>query len=199
MENILSGFHFSRKRDFSSHDDKQLSSIDRGTPMQLSKSEATGFSSKSDISTTMSYGETTNTQGKITELSKSKTSPVAVIGPKIKFKGELTGEEDLVVMGTIEGSIDLKGNHLTIASQGVIKANVSARAITVEGKVEGDIVAVEHIAVKSASNVRGNLKAERVTLEDGAKFRGSIDMDVDGSETSYTPTSTYQSRLDNQE
>lgn len=122
----------------------------------------------------------------VTELPKSK-SPTAVIGPKIKFKGELTGEEDLLILGTVEGSIDLKGNHLTIGSEGVIKANVAARAITVEGRVEGDIVATERIAIKSSSQVKGNLKAERVTLEDGAKFRGSIDMDVE----SFKATSSY--------
>lgn len=114
---------------------------------------------------------------RVTDINRAK--PAAVIGPKISFKGELSGEEDLLIQGRVEGTIDLKGNHLTIGSQGVIKANVAARAITVEGTVEGDIVATEHIAIKSASHVRGNLKAERVTLEDGAKFRGSIDMDMD--------------------
>lgn len=123
----------------------------------------------------------------VTELPRSK-SPTAVIGPKIKFKGELTGEEDLLIMGTVEGSVDLKGNHLTIGNEGVIKANISARAITVEGRVEGDIVATERIAIKSSSQVKGNLKAERVTLEDGAKFRGSIDMDVDTTKSSSYPS-----------
>lgn len=153
--------------------------------MRLTKNDpAIAFPGDSDVPSFNNFNDTPETPSKLAEMPKSKT-PVAVIGPKITFKGELTGEEDLVIMGTVEGSIDLKGNHLTIASQGVIKANVSARTITVEGKVEGDIVATERISVKSASNVKGNLKAERVTLEDGAKFRGSIDMDVD-SKSSYT-------------
>ena len=96
--------------------------------------------------------------------------------------------EDLLIMGTVECSVDLKGNHLTIGNEGVIKANISARAITVEGRVEGDIVATERIAIKSSSQVKGNLKAERVTLEDGAKFRGSIDMDVDTTKSSSYPS-----------
>src|SRR5690606_1823424 len=99
-------------------------------------------------------------------------------GSKIVFKGELSGEEDLLVQGRVEGTIDLKGHQLTIGSQGVIKANVSARNVIIEGSIEGDVVAAEHIAVKSGSRVNGNLKAERVSLEDGAKFRGAIDMDV---------------------
>lgn len=138
---------------------------------------------------------------RITEIGRAKALPTAVIGPKIMFKGELTGEEDLLILGRVEGSIDLKGNHLTIGSQGVIKANVAAKTITVEGNVEGDIIATEHIAVKSASRVKGNLKAERVTLEDGAKFRGSIDMDMDNdsksdSRASYA-SSSFSSPKDN--
>lgn len=106
-------------------------------------------------------------------------SPRAVIGPKIRFKGELVGEEDLLVQGKVEGTIDLKGHHLTIGEQGVLQANVTAKTITIEGKVEGDLHGEERIAIKSSSNVQGNIKAERVVLEDGAKFRGSIDMDMD--------------------
>lgn len=105
-------------------------------------------------------------------------SPSAVIGPKITFKGELTGEEDLMIQGRVEGTIDLKGNHLTIGKQGVVKANLMARTITIEGTVEGDLIGQERIEIKSSSNVKGNLIAARVTLEDGAKFRGSIDMET---------------------
>jgi len=65
--------------------------------------------------------------------------PTAVIGPKIRFKGELSGEEDLIVEGKIEGSITLRANQLTIGKQGSIQANVIAKNITVEGSVEGDL------------------------------------------------------------
>ncbi len=129
-------------------------------------------------------------ENRVTELNRNRPLPTAVIGPKIKFKGELTGEEDLLIQGQVEGSVDLKGNHLTIGSQGVIKANMTAKTITVEGTVEGDINASEHIAVKSGSRVQGNLKAGRVTLEDGAKFRGAIDMDM-GSDTKAEPKKTF--------
>ena len=105
-------------------------------------------------------------------------TPVATIGPKIRFKGELAGEEDLLVQGEIDGTIDLRGNKLTIGSQGTVKANVLAKTITIEGTVEGDIYGKERIEIKASSNVKGNLVADRVTLEDGAKFKGSIDMDI---------------------
>lgn len=119
-----------------------------------------------------------------TEVPTAPT-PTAVIGPKIRFKGELVGEEDLLIQGQIDGTIDLKGNNLTIGKQGVIKANVLAKTITVEGTVEGDIFGQERIAIRSSSNVKGNLVAERVTLEDGAKFRGSIDMDVEARKAEF--------------
>jgi cytoskeletal protein CcmA (bactofilin family) len=176
--------------------DPKNSNIDRSDSMRLTKNDpAPGFNndmdSMPDSISSFNSGMANDSGSRVTELARAKASPTAVIGPKIMFKGELTGEEDLLIQGKVEGSIDLKGNHLTIGSQGVIKANVAARTITVEGSVEGDIVAAEHIAIKSASRVKGNLKAERVTLEDGAKFRGSIDMDMDAdakteSKSSYT-------------
>ena len=106
-------------------------------------------------------------------------APAAVIGPKIRFKGELVGEEDLLIQGHVEGTIDLKGHNLTVVERGVLQANVTAKTVTVEGRVEGDLFGEERIAIRSSSHVQGNIKAERVVLEDGAKFRGSIDMDMD--------------------
>lgn len=111
-------------------------------------------------------------------LTPRTIPPTAVIGAKIRFKGELVGEEDLLIQGQIDGTIDLKNHNLTIGENGVIKANVLAKTITIEGSVEGDVYGKEHIAIKSSSKVRGNVVADRVTLEDGAKFKGSIDMDI---------------------
>lgn len=109
----------------------------------------------------------------------------AVIGPKIRFRGELVGEEDLVIQGQVDGTVDLKGHNLTVGEHGIIKANVMAKTITIKGTVEGDVFGEERIAIMSSSNVKGNLTAERVVLEDGAKFRGSIDMDMDDSKDSF--------------
>ena len=105
------------------------------------------------------------------------SSQTAVIGPKIRFKGELVGEEDLIIQGQVDGSIDLKGHNLTIGEHGVIKANLLGKTVTIRGTVEGDVFGEERISIMSSSNVKGNLTADRVVLEDGAKFRGSIDMD----------------------
>lgn len=111
--------------------------------------------------------------------SATEPGPSAVVGSKITFKGELSGDEDLLIQGYVEGTISLKGNQLTIGRLGKVKANISAKSIIVDGHVEGDMVAEEHIAINAQSLVKGNISAERVTLEDGAKFRGSIDMNLD--------------------
>lgn len=125
------------------------------------------------------------------------SNATAVIGPKITFKGEIIGEEDLLIQGKVEGSIDLKGNHLIIGQQGVVKANLMAKTITIEGTVEGDLIGQERIEVKASSNVKGNLIAARVTLEDGAKFRGSIDMDSQKSNsTNNKQTSSTSEKTD---
>ncbi len=121
-----------------------------------------------------------------------KITPCATIGPKISFKGELSGEEDLLVQGYVEGSITLKNNHLIIGKLGTVKANIEAKTITVEGNVEGDIIGQEKVEIKATSQVTGNLKAERVTLEDGAKFRGSIDMGTPAGKTNSTAKSPKQ-------
>lgn len=109
--------------------------------------------------------------------SDEASSLRAVIGSKICFKGELTGEEDLLIQGRVEGTVDLKGHNLTVGKQGVVKANLMAKTITIEGTVEGDLFAQERISIKASSEVTGNLVADRVTLEDGAKFRGTIEME----------------------
>jgi cytoskeletal protein CcmA (bactofilin family) len=96
----------------------------------------------------------------------------------------------------VEGSIDLKGNHLIIGQQGVVKANLMAKTITIEGTVEGDLIGQERIEIKASSNVKGNLIAARVTLEDGAKFRGSIDMDSQNGGNKYTYSTTTSTTSD---
>lgn len=105
-------------------------------------------------------------------------SPHAVIGPRIQIRGELYGEEDILIQGRVEGKIEVKDNTLTIGPGGSVKANIGAREITVEGEVKGDVFADECVNVKETSNVRGNLVAPRISLADGAKFKGSIDMNA---------------------
>ncbi|MDX1432995.1 MAG: polymer-forming cytoskeletal protein [Gammaproteobacteria bacterium] len=103
----------------------------------------------------------------------------ATIGPTIRINGDLSGDEDVIVQGSVEGTVTLRENVLQVGKDGKINATVNARVITVEGRVEGDLHGGEQVVVQRSGVVRGNITAPRVTLEDGCKFKGSIDMDVE--------------------
>ena len=105
----------------------------------------------------------------------------ATIGPSISIHGDVTGEENLIVRGTIEGTINLKENNLVVGENGRITANITARVIRVEGEVKGELRGSEQVIIRPSGVVNGDIKAPRVVLEDGCKFRGSVDMDDDKS------------------
>lgn len=102
---------------------------------------------------------------------------IATIGPSLAIQGELRGDEDLVVEGKFKGTIQLKKNTLTIGTNGSIDAEVYAHTILVDGTVNGNLYASERISIRKSARITGNLFAPRISLEDGARFRGSIDMD----------------------
>jgi cytoskeletal protein CcmA (bactofilin family) len=101
------------------------------------------------------------------------------IGEGIKIRGELRGEEDLIVQGRIEGAITFPKNHLTIDRSAVITANVSVQDITVKGEIQGNTEASNRVEIQSDAKVAGDIRAPRLVMEDGARFRGRIDMQVD--------------------
>jgi cytoskeletal protein CcmA (bactofilin family) len=100
----------------------------------------------------------------------------AMIGTTISIKGDVTGEEDLLIEGRVEGKIQFSRNTITVGKSGRIKADIHAKSITVEGEVEGNLFGEEQLVLRQSSTVRGNITAPRVSLEDGANFKGSIDM-----------------------
>ena len=101
----------------------------------------------------------------------------SVVGPSIFIQGEMTGDEDLEVQGRVEGSITLKKNLVTIGKDGRVNATVNAQSIRVEGAVEGELHGREQVIVSRTGSVSGNIVAPRVTLEDGCRFKGAIDME----------------------
>jgi cytoskeletal protein CcmA (bactofilin family) len=103
--------------------------------------------------------------------------PPATIGPSIFIKGDLSGDEDLVIEGRVEGKIDLKQHNVTIGKNGRVKADVFGRVIIVEGEVDGNVFAQEQAILRQSGAVRGNITSPRVILEDGSRFKGSIDME----------------------
>lgn len=112
--------------------------------------------------------------------SSSGSREQATVGSSIAIKGDLVGEEDLVVHGRIEGTVTLKQNSLLVGKDGHIKADVRARVIIVEGRVEGGLFGDEQVIIKKSGVVQGNIEAPRVALEDGCKFKGSIEMSMAG-------------------
>ena len=98
------------------------------------------------------------------------------IGKSVIIKGDLSGSEDLTIEGQVEGKIELRQNVLTIGPNGKIKAAVFAKAVIVQGEVQGDITATERVDIRDAGSVDGDLSAPRIAIADGAHFRGSIDM-----------------------
>ncbi|MEZ5501107.1 MAG: polymer-forming cytoskeletal protein [Halioglobus sp.] len=113
-----------------------------------------------------------------------------MIGPSIVIKGEVTGEEDLLIQGKVEGTINLNGNQVSVGESGVVNADIKAKVIKIDGKVTGDMSAHEKVVISKSGNVHGNIIAPRVTLEDGAIFKGSIDMDPAGAAISKAPLAT---------
>lgn len=109
-------------------------------------------------------------------MSTPATAPCN-IGPRISVRGNLAGEEDLIIEGHVEGSISLSG-HLAVAQTAVIAADVEVDSIDVYGQVDGDIVAITAITLHESARVAGSLRAPRVVIADGAQFKGTVEMDV---------------------
>ena len=101
----------------------------------------------------------------------------SVLGPTLKFKGELSAEEDLLILGTVEGSIRHTA-RLTVGEQGKIKADVQAAHITVDGTVQGNLYASASVTIRESANVKGDIYAPTVALFEGARFKGKIDMET---------------------
>lgn len=99
-----------------------------------------------------------------------------IIGNTIIIDGEVTGDEDLVVQGTVKGRVSLNQN-IVIEDSGVLEANVETSTITILGTVTGDIAATDRAELKSNCRVVGDIRAPRVLIADGASFKGNVDMD----------------------
>ena len=117
-----------------------------------------------------------------------RSSDVAVIGSSIQISGDLRGDEDLRIEGNVSGTVELKNSSLTIGKEGKVKADVYAKAIAVDGETKGDLYATERVSVHVNARVQGNIIAPRVSIEEGAHFKGSIEMDPAAVEKALGPT-----------
>ncbi len=104
------------------------------------------------------------------------TAEQATIGKSLVIKGEVTGSESLYIDGRVEGSINLPGNRVTVGRNGVVNANITAREIVVLGKLKGNLSASDRVDIRNEGSLTGDIVAQRVSIEDGAFFKGGIDI-----------------------
>jgi cytoskeletal protein CcmA (bactofilin family) len=101
-----------------------------------------------------------------------------VLGPTVEIEGEIEGEEDLVIQGRIQGKI-VSRKDLTVDSSGKVEASITTKNLAVSGRLTGNVTATERVEVRKEGTMIGDIKAPRVVIADGAKFKGNIEMGVD--------------------
>ena len=101
----------------------------------------------------------------------------AALGQSIRIEGTLTGNEDLTINGTVTGTVQVNGHALKIGTNGKVEAALYAKSVTVEGQVTGNISADDKIQITPTGSVAGDLRAPRIALDDGAQFKGRVEME----------------------
>ncbi len=124
---------------------------------------------------------------RIGETRPVQPKNVSVIGPTMVFKGELSADEDLIIEGQIEGTIAHHQKHLTVGKQGRVKADIHASSVIVLGQLVGDIHSNGIVSLAKGADVTGNIYCARIVMEDGAKFKGKIDMGEEAAKVSAVP------------
>ena len=112
---------------------------------------------------------------------------MANIGKSISIRGDLTGNEDMVIEGQVEGKVDLPNNQLTVGANGKVKAEIHAKGVVVVGHVEGNIFGLERIEIQATGRVEGDVTAPKLVVAEGAQLNGAIQMSQKGNRTA-TPS-----------
>jgi cytoskeletal protein CcmA (bactofilin family) len=133
-----------------------------------------------------------------TGASAVPTGEQATIGKSLIVKGELSGSESLYIDGKVEGAINLPGNRVTVGRNGQVAANIVAREVVVLGKVRGNCQASDRVDIRSEGSLTGDVIAARISIEDGAFFKGGIDIRKPGSEAkgAATPAAAEPVKVD---
>src|SRR5215831_6435086 len=100
----------------------------------------------------------------------------ATIGKSLVIKGEVTGSESLYIDGRVEGSVNLPGNRVTVGRNGQVQDNINAKEVVVLGKVKGNVTASDRVDIRNEGSLGGDVICQRISIEDGAWFKGSIDI-----------------------
>jgi cytoskeletal protein CcmA (bactofilin family) len=104
------------------------------------------------------------------------TASEMTISKSVAIKGEVSCDEDLSIDGQVEGTIDPKGYRLTIGSNGRVKANITARAVVVQGRLEGDIHASDRVDLKQSATVVGDIVTQRISIDEGVTLKGRVNV-----------------------
>ncbi len=106
----------------------------------------------------------------------ASTADQATIGKGLFVKGDITGSESLFIDGKVEGSVNLPGNRVTVGRNGQVTANVTAREVVILGKIRGNVKASDRVDIRAEGSLAGDVTAARISIEDGAYFKGGIDI-----------------------
>lgn len=158
--------------------------FDRNKDKQQDKSETSGAAAPAAES---SYSSTPRPATAAASSGKSAT-----LGATIKVKGDISGDESLLIEGQVEGTVNLASHELTVGKSGKVHADVTAKVIRIDGEVHGDITGKEKVFVSSTSNIKGNIITPKMTLEEGARFKGTIDIDPSHANGS-SPAASFKS------
>ncbi len=109
-------------------------------------------------------------------MDAPKTAEFAHISKSVVIKGELSGSEDLYVDGNVEGKIELRHHSLTIGPNGNVKADISAKAVVVQGKLDGNVNASERVDLRKSAVMTGDVITQRIAIEEGAFLKGTVDV-----------------------
>jgi cytoskeletal protein CcmA (bactofilin family) len=109
-------------------------------------------------------------------MDTAQTAEFAHIGKSVVIKGELSGSEDLYLDGQVEGSIELRNHSLTVGPNGNVKANVSAKGIVIQGKLDGSVTASDRVELRKSAVVTGDVTTQRISIEEGAFLKGKVDI-----------------------
>jgi cytoskeletal protein CcmA (bactofilin family) len=112
---------------------------------------------------------------------------LACIGASLEIKGRISAEEDLQIDGKVEGPVSVRGHRLTIGRSGQLNSEVSSRELVVFGKVTGNVNALDRVEIKKDGAVIGDIQTARISIEDGAIFKGRIEIDRPGSKPTSVP------------
>jgi cytoskeletal protein CcmA (bactofilin family) len=116
-----------------------------------------------------------SSQGPAPEGRSEPARGASVIGPHVRIKGELAGDEDVLVEGRVEGRVRL-AHEFRVAASGVVVADVAAGTVVIAGQVTGNVTATGRVEILPSGSLEGNIRAPKVAVGDGARFKGSVDM-----------------------